>query len=49
MQYSKPQIIAQNAAQKNYAAGCPAQGRGGGLFGLLNCGGSGCKNCERTK
>jgi hypothetical protein len=49
MHYSKPRVIGQNIAQKRFAAGCPAEGRGGGLFGLLNCGRSGCKNCERTK
>lgn len=39
MEYTKPQVIAQNNEQGSYAAGCPAN----------NCGGpTTCKNCERT-
>lgn len=39
MNYSKPIIIAQNAPQGNYAAGCP----------LNTTGNQNCKNCERTR
>ena len=45
MAYTKPQVIAQNASEGSYAAGCPANNRGypdGGGKG-------GCINCERTK
>lgn len=41
MAYTKPQVVAQNAAAGSYAAGCPAQGTAAGSS-------SGCKACERT-
>ncbi len=40
MAYTKPEVIAQNNASGNYAAGCPAEGNGGPGW---------CKNCERTE
>lgn len=42
MAYAKPEVLAQNAAQGSFAAGCPAQNSGGPI------GPQGCKNCERT-
>ena len=39
MKYSKPKVVAQNATEGSYAAGCPSQGTGKGF----------CKNCERTQ
>lgn len=43
MAYTKPQVVAQNAATGSYAAGCPAK----------NCtadsSATGCKTCERTR
>ena len=48
--YAKPQMMAKNAPTGSYAAGCPAKGTGGRLFGD---GGTfwatACKNCERVK
>ena len=40
MEYKKPEIVAQNATQGSYAAGCPAQDTSWE---------SDCKNCERTQ
>lgn len=40
MEYKKPEVIAQNAAQGSYAAGCPEKDRGGEIA---------CKDCERTR
>lgn len=40
MNYSKPIIIAQNAPQGNYAAGCPLNKMGTDY---------GCKSCERSR
>lgn len=39
MEYKKPEIVAQNAIEGLYAAGCPAKDR------ITQ----GCANCERTK
>ena len=39
MAYSKPQVLAQNGTQGVFAAGCPANMRGGDTH---------CRNCERT-
>lgn len=39
MAYTKPQVVAQNAAAGSYAAGCPANGTGTSYT---------CKSCERT-
>ena len=41
MNYSKPKVVAQNATEGSYAAGCPAKGQGG-------VGSSVCRNCERS-
>jgi hypothetical protein len=38
MNYTKPKVLAQNASQGSFAAGCP----------LNNNGGTNCRNCERT-
>lgn len=40
MEYKKPEIVAQNATQGSYAAGCPAKD-------TLSA--SDCKECERTE
>jgi hypothetical protein len=40
MNYSKPQVLAQNKASGSFAAGCPANGFGHEVT---------CKKCERTK
>ena len=40
MTYTKPQVVAQNAAAGSYAAGCPVN---------YNASDSGCRNCERTR
>ncbi len=40
MAYTKPQVIAQNASTGSYAAGCPAENRGGN---------GRCQDCERTE
>lgn len=42
MAYTKPQVIAQNASEGSYAAGCPAQLRKPGWT-------NGCIPCELTK
>lgn len=42
MAYTKPQIIAQNAASGSYAAGCGANQSYGGSMP------SKCRSCERT-
>lgn len=42
MAYTKPQVVAQNAAAGSYAAGCPAKDT------YSSCS-TGCKACERTK
>lgn len=39
MNYSKPQVLAQNKASGSFAAGCPANYNGTSLN---------CKDCERT-
>lgn len=39
MAYTKPQVVAQNAATGSYAAGCPT-GQGGSTHN--------CRTCERT-
>ena len=36
MKYSKPKVVAQNATEGSYAAGCPENNR------------SNCRICERT-
>lgn len=40
MEYTKPQVIAQNASSGSYAAGCPADVRSGN---------GRCADCERTE
>ena len=47
MAYTKPQIIAQNASQGSYAAGCPAN-KSSSSSGT-DWSGSNCKKCERTR
>ena len=42
--YSKAKMIAKNLATGSYAAGCPAEERGGSDIGKYSC-----INCERTK
>lgn len=42
MAYTKPQVVAQNAAAGSYAAGCPANDN-------FYHSASSCKNCERTQ
>lgn len=39
MAYTKPQVVAQNAAAGSYAAGCPANNSSADYH---------CKQCERT-
>ena len=39
MVYTKPQVVAQNAAAGSYAAGCPANNSSADYR---------CKQCERT-
>lgn len=39
MAYTKPQVVAQNAAAGSYAAGCPAKNTSVSVR---------CKDCERT-
>ena len=41
MAYTKPQVVAQNAAAGSYAAGCPANRSN-------TAAPSQCKSCERT-
>ena len=41
MAYTKPQVVAQNAAAGSYAAGCPANRNSTASPSL-------CKSCERT-
>lgn len=41
MAYTKPQVVAQNAAAGSYAAGCPANRNNASAP-------SQCKSCERT-
>lgn len=41
MEYTKPQVIAQNSSTGSYAAGCPAN------RDSWDC--SSCKMCERTE
>ena len=41
MEYTKPQVIAQNSSTGSYAAGCPAKD-------TANWDPSECKSCERT-
>ncbi|MEE1059372.1 MAG: hypothetical protein U0K92_08320 [Treponema sp.] len=43
MTYTKPQVVAQNAAAGSYAAGCPAKDC---TYGSTS---NGCKPCERTQ
>lgn len=38
MAYTKPAVVAQNASEGSYAAGCPANYTGGGW----------CRNCDRA-
>lgn len=40
MKYSKPKVVAQNATEGSYTAGCPTHSR--------NHGGSTCASCEIT-
>lgn len=40
MNYSKPKVLAQNASQGSFAAGCPEKGTQSDNYG--------CKVCERT-
>ncbi len=40
MKYSKPKVVAQNATEGSYAAGCPAKSYGGESW---------CKQCDRAK
>ena len=42
--YAKVKMIAKNLPTGSYAAGCPAQERGGNNTGKYSC-----INCERTK
>lgn len=42
MEYTKPQVIAQNASSGIYAAGCPAENR-------APFGNNYCEDCERTR
>lgn len=39
--YKKAQMIAKNHPTGSYAAGCPSEGTGSGMY-------YGCKACERT-
>jgi hypothetical protein len=39
MEYTKPQVVAQNSAAGSYAAGCPAKDTWRDVH---------CKDCERT-
>lgn len=39
--YQKAQMIAKNLPTGSYAAGCPAENMGSGMF-------HGCRPCERT-
>lgn len=41
MKYSKPKIVAQNATEGSYAAGCPEKSMGGKGSGW-------CRQCERS-
>ena len=41
MKYSKPKVVAQNATEGSYAAGCPAKGQAGVGSGT-------CRSCERS-
>lgn len=43
MAYTKPQVVAQNAATGSYAAGCPAHDRSYNNSPPLSC-----TYCERT-
>lgn len=40
MAYTKPQVVAQNAAAGSYAAGCPTN-KNNGYYS--------CRDCERTQ
>lgn len=40
--YSKPEMLAKNAPTGSYAAGCPENKDGGGMYDWQ------CKKCERT-
>lgn len=40
MEYTKPQVIAQNASSGSYAAGCPSNDRNASWQ---------CLDCERTE
>ena len=44
MAYTKPQVIAQNASEGSYAAGCPANTRHAGQNTEYEC-----RKCELTK
>ena len=45
MAYTKPQVIAQNAATGSYAAGCPTNNRGNWSPTPAHI----CKSCELTR
>lgn len=49
--YKKVKMVAKNAPSGSYAAGCPAQGTGGGYFdNWFRCERvGGCKECERRQ
>ena len=40
--YKKATLVAKNARTGSYAAGCPSQGTGNGMY-------YGCKACERSE
>ena len=40
--YKKTTLVAKNARSGSYAAGCPPQNMGSGMY-------TGCKPCERTQ
>ena len=40
MKYSKPKVVAQNATEGSYAAGCPSEQMGNDYV---------CRKCDRTK
>ena len=49
--YKKVKLLAKNATQGSYVAGCPAEKRGNGNPGLVLLCGKGadnCIQCERT-
>ena len=40
MEYTTPEVVAQNNSNGSYAAGCPANDNGSGSW---------CTNCERSE